>query len=147
MIVTSNANGSITISSLINGKHVKEVYHNKLEADCKADFAAKYLTDPNIEKVLVLSTAHITKNTDEWLTSTATNKEGHDTLLPMRHIKIFNHHYGYIMFITDTPPETQDWQEMPEMMMIIKYAQQKGCTMINLDRDAAIVPNLITFEW
>lgn len=108
-----------------------------------------------IEKTLVLSTAHISSQTNDILQELKPSDFLQDAYdddkekLPFRFIA--NHHYGYIIFLSDSNKEDESMKRIlkkaPGIVPLIVYAIEIGCTMINLDRDAEVIPNLPTFEW
>lgn len=109
-----------------------------------------------IEKILVLSTAHIRQQTDTLLTYMATDREEQDTtgddFIP-RYIKYKTHHYGYIIFLYHEYEDLEGLHaelkkaDLAELIPIIKYALKRNCYTINIDRDADIIKALATFEW
>lgn len=109
-----------------------------------------------IERVLVLSTAHISKETDIRLREIGNGefqtfgKNELDMEVPFRFIT--NHQYGHIIFCS---PQTLEevrkeinFKVMLELYDIIEYALKNDCTMINIDADAEIInAELRTFKW
>lgn len=90
-------------------------------------------------KVLELSTAHIGKETDKKL-----------QLHVIDSVRFTSHEFGYIFFVKDKyEPEdlSQIEAEIPELIPIIKLASEKGCSLINLDRDAEEDNKFKKFDW
>lgn len=108
-----------------------------------------------IERTLTLSTAHISSKTNDILQELKPSDFLQDAYdddkekLPFRFIA--NHHYGYIFFLSDYNKEEESMKrillKVPDLKPLVEYAISIGCTMINLDRDADIVPNLLTYNW
>jgi hypothetical protein len=91
----------------------------------------------NIEKALVLSTAHISESTRQ--------KFDRNEKMPFRYE---HHEYGWILFATTTYEDELDrWSEIPDLLAIMKLANKNHCTLINLDADADEAEGLETFEW
>jgi len=106
-----------------------------------------------IENILVLSTAHITLQSDKLLTAlkpvdVSQELDPDDDRMAFRFIA---HHYGYIIFLSDYAKEEEFMQKVSDraqdLAMIIDYAIKKNCTMINLDRDADTTFDLPTYKW
>lgn len=108
-----------------------------------------------IERTLTLSTAHISSKTNDILQELKPSDFLQDAFdddknkLPFRFIA--NHHYGYIIFLSDYNKEDESIKrvllKVPDLNPMIAFAVSKDCTMINLDRDAEVIPDLPTFEW
>ena len=89
----------------------------------------------NIEKALTLSTAHITEKTARWLDS----KPKELIIYPKRD-------YGW--FISVGELEEEDLRNVPsDILFLIGCATGTDCSWLQLDRDAAIVDSLPTFDW
>jgi hypothetical protein len=106
-----------------------------------------------IENILVLSTAHITLQTNDLLNQlkpvdVSQELDPDDDRMPFRFIA---HHYGYIIFLSDYSKEEEFMQKVvdraQDIAMVIDYAIKKNCTMINLDRDADTTFDLPTYKW
>jgi hypothetical protein len=106
-----------------------------------------------IENTLVLSTAHITLQTNDLLNQMKPDdfeKDLHDEeeKMPFRFVP---HHYGYIIFLSDSAKTEEFMQRVLErsvdLGMVIDYAVKKECTMINFDRDADTTSDLPTYKW
>ena len=107
-----------------------------------------------IENTLVLSTAHITLQTNDLLNQMKPvdlQQDLHDEEEKMPFRFIANHHYGFIIFLSDYAKEQEFMQRLLErsvdLGMVIDYAIKKNCTMINLDRDAEETSDLPTYKW
>lgn len=92
----------------------------------------------NIEKALVLSTGHVSFETDQLFQAMVK--------FPFRYVL---HDYGYILFLRLLDEEKREqWQELaPELIPIIEMANQHGCSLIDFDRDASLNGNLQGFDW
>jgi hypothetical protein len=96
------------------------------------------------EKVLVLSTAHISKQTNDFL-----KEVHHDKLEAFRFVA---HSYGFILFVSEVSLEedrVNDWKYFPELRPIMEMAVKYRCSYINIDRDGEVdyTGQLQTFEW
>jgi hypothetical protein len=101
-----------------------------------------------IQKVLVLSTAHIQASTDIFLSEVNPMIE----LKIPRFVKTIKHHYGYIMFLSPEMnfEELEQYlakNDIGELLPIIKYAVKNNCFMLNFDRDAEEMKTFKTFKW
>jgi len=94
--------------------------------------------DSQIEKMLVISTAHVTKET-----ATALDRRG----ATMGGLLSYPHgEYGWMFYIAYV--EKVDEDIVPdELMAAARYAQGLGCTWLLLDRDAGAIADLPTWEW
>jgi len=83
-----------------------------------------------IHKILVLSTAHITEETSEWLI-----EEGYT-----------NDEYGFWLYCkSDSMLKSP---EVPsELKKVLIFAASKDCAYVKLDRDGDTVSGLNTFDW
>lgn len=92
-----------------------------------------------IQHVLVLSTAHLRKETAIMFSSGEA---------PCGVI-VDNLQYGYLMYAdldphADTDTDTDD---APELIAIIALAKAHDCSHVRFDSYGPIVPELPTFEW
>ncbi|CAM8634030.1 hypothetical protein [Sphingobium aquiterrae] len=89
---------------------------------------------------LALSSSHIswptTLRLDEWLTRDPSD----------RPISIADTHYGW--FIATLPSSIDNEAELPgDLLDVLAFAQNKGCSYLVLDRDAPASDRLPCFEW
>jgi hypothetical protein len=89
-----------------------------------------YTTEPEIRRVLVLSTAHAKRSTIHEFVG-----------WPL----MFNHTYGSYFCI----PSDDEWlDDIPEdLRAVLVYARNLGCDEVNFDCDGAYVAGLPTYEW
>ncbi len=83
------------------------------------------MTEPYIEKLLALSTAHM--------------PESDPYLGDARHME---HEYGYGIFVTEPNEGTPDW-----LVPAMKMAYDNECTLILFDRDCNEDTTLPTWDW
>jgi hypothetical protein len=107
-------------------------------------FAAQTLETlcPQIEPMLAISTAHISKETAERLTNHALDA-----------VTAFDHdNHGWLISV----PDTVGWSGLEENVPLLvhddlcqcmKMAQARGCCWLLLDGDAAAIEGLDTYEW
>ncbi|MCU5076996.1 hypothetical protein OB985_05315 [Bacillus cereus] len=94
-----------------------------------------------IQKMLEVSTAHITYETAKWL-------DGQVEATKENNIDLIVYEKGeYGAFIPLYPEMFAD-KVLPEsLVFIIGYAMGKGCSWIMLDRDVEIIDDLPTYNW
>lgn len=93
----------------------------------------------NIEKVLSISTAHITEDTDRLLSDSWAGR------LPFRHSC---HDYGHVIWVPgEDYINDMDFSLTPEIKDILFLAYNKGCNAVILDRDAGTEDGLKYFNW
>ncbi len=92
--------------------------------------ASLSVTEPEIRKVLVLSTNHLTKHTcleyKSW---------------PF----IADFEEGCYFYVGDEPESYTDAPE--ELRQVLTFAKHYGCTEVKFDRDADVLDHLPCFEW
>ena len=110
----------------------------------KIKYAADVLTEecPQIEPMLAISTAHISKETAERLTN-----------LSIEGVTAYYHdNHGWLIVV----PDTVGWSGLEENVPLLvhddlyqcmKMAQARGCCWLLLDSDAAEIEGLDTYEW
>lgn len=105
---------------------------------------AKY----EITKMLTLSTAHITKETDQKL------EFEYDLILEadekMNGIVVYRkEEYGWFIFISEELVFDEDGcKNFPEdLIACLKLAISLDCQWLCLDRDGEVIPDLKTFDW
>jgi hypothetical protein len=90
-----------------------------------------------IQKALIIGTAHIKFETSEWLMA-LNNGYCHG-------LSVTNREEGFIIFIVK---ENIEQTNMPkELLDCLLFALKNECTILILDRDADEVNELETFEW
>lgn len=94
----------------------------------------------DISKVLTISTAHITEETDRKLQD---NSE-----LNLMDLSVYEKgEYGYWIYI-DPLDILMCHANIPEdLLNCIKFARQNDCRWLCLDCDGEVVPELPTYEW
>lgn len=101
-----------------------------------------------VEKVLSLSTAHISSETNELLDQLGYVNDSEPNPLSFRFVP---HHYGFIIFMRSELKEEEDRKRIeddaPELLPIMDYAIKNNCSMIDIDRDADIMLEFKTFDW
>ena len=99
------------------------------EADRSAD-------DSNIVKdsILLMSTAHVTKDTFEFLNGGP---------YPISFVN--DEWFGKVIRIVEDDFEDYDYPE--DLMAIMKFANSHNCSYIRLDCDAPIYEGLPTYDW
>lgn len=92
------------------------------------------MNDLEIEKVLVLSLAHITKVSNEWLE----NGGGSSIIMD-------SYWYGYRIFVDPHPIGMDMVHE--SVFECIDLARENGCSYVKLDRDGPCVDELQKYDW
>jgi len=99
---------------------------------------------PEIEKSLVVSTAHISEQDKDHLETEAETNTA-PTLV------VYKYEYGYIIFVGSSIEEIIDdgLTETYSLALcnLIKLAKDNGCTYLKLDCDGIIYEDLKTFDW
>lgn len=99
-----------------------------------------------IQKMLIVSTAHISKDDNEIL-GTFGEPDGPMCLI------VDPYPYGYIVWIgtysgdEEYPGQIKDEGLSDEFISLMELAEQLGCEYLKLDRDGPIYDDLPTFEW
>lgn len=93
-----------------------------------------------IERVLTVSTAHISAETDEKLCNGDMDEAG---------MTVYEKgDFGYWIFVDPVAEVFWFKNEIPDdLMQCIKLAQSMDCSWLCLDCDADILPELPTYEW
>ena len=90
----------------------------------------------SIERMLVLSTAHITQQTSELL---AADAMGELVVYPKN---------GYGFFVLVPTEESQTVSDCTEdLQACMALAKESGCQWLMLDRDAETIETLPTYDW
>lgn len=92
-----------------------------------------------IQKMLVISTAHIREETGKWL-SQASNFSTNGLVIYKKS------KYGFLILVLDE--DDLESEEIPEdLLQVIKFAQSIECDWVMLDYDAPKICELQTYEW
>lgn len=99
------------------------------------------------EKIAVVSTAHVTRETADKLAlaypyGASSNGAAYREELPLGYA---HGEYGWLLLTSDT--EGVPERCPPELAALLRQAQESGCEWLLLDRDAAIDPDLPSWEW
>ena len=89
-------------------------------------------------RMLVLSTAHVTKETALRFQGNWRNE------LPPFYAK---GEYGWIIPLQSDGNGEERWQYCSDLLMIRRLAEANGCTWVMLDRDADVVDALPSYDW
>lgn len=87
-----------------------------------------------IERSLVLSTAHISEATAALL---GDHSEAEDF-----NVVVYAVEYGWLVWA-----DSADFAGAPELSALLKLAREQGCKWIRFDQDGEVVEGLPTFEW
>jgi len=94
-----------------------------------------------IQKVLVASTGHISREDSELL-KTDSDSLSSECML----INEFEH--GFTIFISDEKNEdSPDWKYSDALKKLIKLARELDCRYLKLDCDGLLYDDLEQFEW
>lgn len=93
-----------------------------------------------IARMLDLSTAHITEETDEWLDEAVT----YETYPIIAYQK---GDYGWIVHVPDEWDEEAVKDIPADLLALLVFAKARRCHWIMLDRDAFAVDELPQYEW
>lgn len=116
-------------------------WRKRAEADIERN---KKIANQEINCMLCLSTAHVSKDTADWLNEQGElNATSHDTGVTAK-VHVGSHGYGWILYC-----ELDDACKYPDdLARITRYAIEKhGCTYVNLDADGNGYDDLPTFDW
>jgi hypothetical protein len=93
-----------------------------------------------IKKYLDLSTAHICRDTADWLSVLADDlrANGGDN----RIIHDFTHGWFFSVTAFDTHDGTPE-----DLKVVIGWAREQDCQYVMLDADAEVLPELPTYDW
>jgi hypothetical protein len=86
-----------------------------------------------IDKILTLSTAHISEETNRILT------EDPDRFV----FSVRANEYGYFLSTAAVGQQTNP----EDIQAIMAFAVSHGCSYVNLDRDGSVVPGLKEYDW
>jgi hypothetical protein len=111
----------------------------------------------SIEKMMCLSTAHITEKTAEefnlglaMLAIEDPNEREHDVSEWMSHLTVYPHgDYGWLICIAGDIAMDEEFRQAgpAELLAVIAYADDNGCEWVLLDRDADLIDELPNFDW
>lgn len=93
-----------------------------------------------IEKTLALSTGHMKLNTNDNLSDLTVDED--------QAFRYTGHEYGFIIFVPNHwEKDYLEAEGMEELLPILQYALNEGCTLINFDRDMDEMEEFETFDW
>lgn len=104
------------------------------------------MTTPDITKLLDVSTAAITPETDKWLTAELVEPSEDCYLI------LYPHDRGYFIHVRpkEDDEDFDDWRPGTpyELVKLIEWAQDNGCGWVLLHGDGGPVPEgLPSFDW
>jgi hypothetical protein len=88
-----------------------------------------------IDKVLVASTAHITKECSEFLSKGIVGNI------------VIDWDYGWFIWVDTEDMYSDAMIAFPALINLMETATAKGCSWLRLDCDGPIYENLPTYEW
>lgn len=95
-----------------------------------------------VQKYLDLSTAHVSKETADWLDLIG-NKEG-DSIPVIMYLK---GSYGWIVYAAQEDFEFENKKVPADLLQVINYAKSLDCIWIMFDCDGEQVKELPVYEW
>ena len=96
-----------------------------------------------IEKNLVVSTGHISKDDNDRLETDSSSNLTPDLV-------IYKYQYGFFIFISDELEESIDRLRSnytEALCNLLTLAKANGCRYLKLDRDGQTFPELPVFDW
>ena len=107
-----------------------------------------YHLPKNVGLCCYLSTAHITKQTDELLKAKEETSNTDNTLPVYFPKRIGGELYGYIFVVSDWDDDEELSSSCPiDLANCLHYAAHLGCDLLVLDGVCEVVPELPTHEW
>jgi hypothetical protein len=97
-----------------------------------------------IEKLAILSTAHLDPLTAEWLDAIDWSRSGPSGGTVT---------YGYFMFaheentVTDSPAHARSGEFPEELWAAFEHVRKSGCRYVFFDQDGDVVEGLPVFDW
>lgn len=91
----------------------------------------------DIEKVLTLSTAHLTKATGDLMSDEPERLA----------MTIWNAEYGWFLYAGAANPLPDRYVIPDDLAACMALATREGCTWLRLDRDGDLVEELPEYEW
>ena len=109
----------------------------------------------NIQRTLVLSTAHITKATDTAITEEGlydlryhgAKGKSHDGMPAVLLFPCDRGFYGYTLWVDDAFPAMAISDKHPDLVAVIAFARKHGCQWVRFDCDEPPIKDLPTYEW
>lgn len=98
---------------------------------------------PEIHKLMVLSTSHISKECNELLEE-LTGEDSARLIGPGCHFDEYE--YGFHLILTGEIDPDEEWLD-PTLEVAVAYARKHGCTHLRLDRDGPTMKDLPTYSW
>ncbi len=96
------------------------------------------LTKFEIQKILVISTAHITLKDNKHLE--------YDAIFPDKaKLIVDKFNYGYYICVSNNPIKNEFYSDA--VWNLIQLAKDQGCQYLKLDRDGQIYNELEKFDW
>lgn len=95
-----------------------------------------------IDKIMKLSTAHVSKSTADWLDAQGL-KNADWTIEDMGSIHVGSHAYGWFGYCHDEFGEDYP----PSIIAVMEFARSRGCKWYNLDADADTYDELPVYDW
>lgn len=95
-----------------------------------------------IENMLVVSTAHITEKTANWLNELCEIDQDILVLYPKSN-------YGWFIYVNlDEPENLTENKDIPEdLRTVLKLVVREKCCWLCLDRDGFEIDHIRTYEW
>ena len=104
---------------------------------------------PEIVNMLVLSTAHISLETSQWLTEDAAKNLASITD-PGGPLGVLNSMSGSYGWITSAPGDDKYREELvvpSDLKKVLDFAAAMGCGYVYFDRDGEVIDDLPKFDW
>ena len=126
-------------------KELKELL-NEIDNDKKFNVNIHCMIEPSsdyeIDKMLTLSTAHITENTATLLANNIKKDNPY-----LKNIAVYpKGDYGYFIYMIDEISEN-DIRLPADLRTCLQYALDLKCTMLCFDRDGDIMSDLKEYNW
>lgn len=101
-----------------------------------------------IEKMLVISTAHVSPLTAGCLPKGPEDMTKSEEARMPEWWPIFAREEGWLFYVPSKDADDPRYQQAPfELIQAIRLAEDQGCSWLMLDRDGSRVDQLRTWEW
>jgi len=95
-----------------------------------------------ITKMLVLSTNHVTQETDEMFSEALRDGVSFPVGLYAKG------HYGWFLNVSEDPHNVEEHPWMtPDLYKVLRFARDQDCDWVMLDRDGDIIDELPSYAW
>lgn len=115
-------------------------------ADARAVAVRGWGNLPQVDRVLVISTGHVSEQTAKWLSAAPSAAPERPPVMYWEEGRCWRW-IGWQVWVPDTREDDSSPAQYADLSAVLDFARDLGCRWVRFDCDADVLPELPKFNW